>query len=124
VTPLAGGSTTRITPGNTQADTEPKISPNGSRFVYINNESGLGRATYGNIDGSNQLPVDNISGNPGAIEFSPDWAPTSDKIVFGSTAAGAADVYFANTLGAVATYFPGNSPSKADLQPVYSPDGT
>jgi adhesin/invasin len=124
VQPLAGGSATRVTPVSNNPETEPRISRDGQRVAYISNTTGLGRATYANIDGSNPLPVDNTSGNPGAIEFSPDWSPASDKIVFGSTAAGAADVYFANTLGAVASYFAGNSTSKADLQPVYSPDGT
>ncbi|HUQ48057.1 MAG TPA: invasin domain 3-containing protein [Gemmatimonadaceae bacterium] len=124
VQPLAGGSATRITPLSINPETEPRISPNGQRFAYISNATGTGRAIYANIDGTNPLPVDDVSCCAGAIEFGPDWAPASDKIVFGSTAAGAADIYYANTLGAVATYFPGNSTTSADLQPVYSPDAS
>ena len=122
---ILDASETQIT--NTSfAERDPNLSPNGARIVYLSNEVGLDRAVYSNLDGSAKGFVDDIANNTGAIEISPAWSPTSDKIVLSSTAtgAGATDIYIQNSLGGFATLLPAPAnTSAAEVNPVWNAAG-
>jgi Tol biopolymer transport system component len=103
---LATSVETQIT-NTTFAERDPNISPNGNRIVYASNESGLDRAVYSNADGTGIGFVADNSSNTGAIEISPAWSPTSDKVIYSTTAdGGTPDLWIQQTLGAVATKLP------------------
>jgi Tol biopolymer transport system component len=104
------------------AERDPNLSPNGSRIVYVSAESGLDRALFSNVDGSAKGFVDDISNNTGAIEISPAWAPTSDKVVLSSTATGGTpDIWIQTSLGPIATKLasPANTTS-TEVNPVWN----
>ncbi|HET6763592.1 MAG TPA: hypothetical protein VFH27_07960 [Longimicrobiaceae bacterium] len=117
--PLAGGTQTRLT--FTKAlDTEPALSPDGTRIAFINDVSGVGKVWTAAADGTGAARATTGFSFAGAIEVAPTWL-SNTGLVFVSTAAGTADLY-TMTLGGTPAVL--EQTSKADIQPAASPDGS
>jgi Tol biopolymer transport system component len=102
---VSTGSETNIT-NTTYADRDPSLSPDGQRIAFISTQTGADRARYMNVDGTNGGAVADNTANVGAIETTPSWSPTSDKIIFSSNATGNLDLWITTSLGGVATKLP------------------
>ena len=122
---LSTTAETRITDTPSDTESSPRLSPNGARVVYVLHvNGGLGRATYSNADGTGVAVVNDIGNNTGAVEISPAWSPTSDKVILSSTASGSPDIWIQNTLGTVATKLPAAvNTSATEISPVWNSAG-
>jgi Tol biopolymer transport system component len=120
---VSTGTETNLT-NNAFADRDPNLSPDGQRIVYVSAQTGLDRARYMNVDGTNNGPVADNTANAGAIEISPAWSPASDIVIFSSTAGSSADLWIATTLGGVATKLPAPANSTdTEIGPVWNAAG-
>ncbi len=116
---VTGGGASRIT-NTTFNETQPALSPDGTRIAYVSDSSGVPRLWLCAVDGSGRQPLTTGFGFPGAIDASPSWGPTSDRLVFASTAGGTAGLYVL-VLGGSPTALV--SDANANVEPAWSPDG-
>jgi Tol biopolymer transport system component len=116
---VTGGAASRLT--NTAFnETQPALSPDGTRIAYLSDSTGVPRLWLCAADGSGRHPLTPGFGFPGAIEASPSWGPASDRLVFTSTAGGTAGLYVL-VLGGSPTALV--SDANANVEPAWSPDG-
>src|SRR5690606_35029769 len=69
--PMEGGRATRITSG-LAFDSQPRVSPDGTRVAFISDRSGSDNVWLAKIDGSDAKKMSNESDN---AVISPDWTP-------------------------------------------------
>lgn len=117
--PVGGGAETRLT-ADSAYETEPALSPDGTKVAYISDRSGVGKVWTAGADGTGAARATTGFSYGGSVEASPTWL-TNTRLAFVSTDAGTADVY-GMTLGVLPALLAQSS--LADLQPSVSPDGT
>jgi Tol biopolymer transport system component/DNA-binding winged helix-turn-helix (wHTH) protein len=81
---------------STRLETNPRVSPDGTRIAFESNRSGYMEIWTSNLDGTNLTQVTNI-GHP--ITGSPSWSPDSKRIAFDSRAGGSPRIYVAPASG-------------------------
>ena len=117
--PLRGGTETRLTSTATFNETNPALSPDGTRLAWTGGVAGaITKVYYGAADATGQAAANPGSGD--AIESSPNWG-SSTQLAFTSAAGGSADIYGV-TPGGTASLLAGGT--FADVEPAWSPDGT
>lgn len=118
--PVTGGTPTRLT--FTAADeSDPALSPDGTRLAYTRDDGGLPRLWIANADGSGAARVTDSLDFGGAVDASPTWSSGSDRVAFVSTTSGSARLYQLVLSGMVIT--PLLSDTAPDVEPSWSPDG-
>jgi dipeptidyl aminopeptidase/acylaminoacyl peptidase len=116
--PIAGGGPTRLT---TTADEEmdPAASA-GSALAYIRLLGGIPKL-YRSSGGA-ALPVTGAF-SPGAVDGSPSWSPSGDRIAFASSQGGPVRLWMARISTGALDTLPGRAITGADVEPAWSPDG-
>ncbi|MDB4951858.1 MAG: exported protein of unknown function, partial [Gemmatimonadetes bacterium] len=117
--PLTGGAPTRLTNSFKITESDPALSPDGSKLAYITDVSGVGKVWTMNVDGTGAARSTAGFSFSGSIEVTPSWF-SNDRLAFVSTDLGSGDIY-GMTLGSLPSLLVGGS--SADLQPAVSPDG-
>ncbi len=114
------GTARRLT--NTEFnETQPALSPDGTKIAYLTDSSGVPKLWLCAADGSWRRPLTAGFGFAGSVEASPSWAPGSDRLVFVSTAGGTAGLYIMDVAGGTPT--PLVVDTSANVEPTWSPDG-
>ena len=75
--PMEGGRATRITSG-LAFDSQPRVSPDGTRVAFISDRSGSDNVWIAKIDGSDAKKMSNESDN---AVISPDWTPDGRFVI-------------------------------------------
>jgi hypothetical protein len=117
--PLAGGTQTRLS-HTSATESDPAISPDGTKIAYISDAGGVGKLWTANIDGTAAARATAAFSFSGSVEVAPSWF-SSTRLAFVSTDLGSGDIYDF-TLGGSPHLIIGGS--FADLQPAVSPDGS
>ena len=117
--PVAGGAAHRVT-NTTFNETQPALSPDGTRIAYVSDSSGVPKLWLCASDGAGRQRLTTGFGFAGSAEASPSWGPASDRLVFVSTAGGTAGLYVLVLGGLPAALV---SDATADVEPAWSPDG-
>lgn len=118
--PVTGGAASRIT-NTTFNETQPALSPDGTKIAYTSDSSGVPKLWFCASDGTARQRLTAGFGFPGAAEASPSWAPASDRVVFVSTAGGTAGLYVVTLGGGAPVAL--LSDASANVEPAWSPDG-
>lgn len=113
---------TKIT-NNTNADSYPKLSPDGSKILFASDRSGNNDIYVMNVDGTG---VTQLTTSPSG-DREPSWSPDGTKFVFASARDGSYEIYTANASGVesgVLQITNGGADTSANSYPTWSPDGT
>ncbi|HTK57333.1 MAG TPA: amidohydrolase, partial [Gemmatimonadales bacterium] len=123
--PITGGKATRLTNGMAY-DMQPRFSPDGSKLVYVSDQSGDDNLHLINADGRDQRQ---LTFDRGGSWLSPDWSPDGEYIVGSKGQADAFSLFpieqlwMVNIRGGIGfkvTDAPGGTRM---LGPSFSPDG-
>jgi Tol biopolymer transport system component len=93
LTPLgqAGGtSRSRMVVPATHDNSDPRVSPDGSKIVYLSYQSGFTEIWTSNLDGTQATQLTNLGG---AGTGSATWAPDGQRIAFDSRVEGRPHIY-------------------------------
>jgi Tol biopolymer transport system component len=117
-----GGGTARRLTNTAFNETQPALSPDGTKIAYLTDSSGVPKLWLCAADGSGRRPLTAEFGFAGSVEASPSWAPGSDRLVFVSTAGGTAGLYVVAIAGGGPT--PLVADANAAVEPAWRPDGS
>jgi hypothetical protein len=118
--PLAGGAETRLT-STSAGETDPAISPDGTRVAYASDAGGVAKIWWAAIDGSGARRATPATfGNGASPEVAPAWGPLGDRLALVATSAGTADL-FEMLEDSTPRLLVGTS--SAEVNPAYSADG-
>lgn len=112
-----GSRQTRIT-NSSSSETDPAISPDGTRLLFTTDRDGNQQIYVTNLDGTGQTRLSNNNFD----DFRPSWSPDGSSIVFVSTRDGNQEIYAMNADGSNQRRLTDNSVS--DDNPAWSPDGS
>ncbi len=116
-----GGGTERRLTTTAANETQPALSPDGRHIAYLSDASGVPKLWLCATDGTNPRSLTAGFGFAGSIEASPSWAPSGDRLVFVSTARGAAALFqLVIGTGTITALVQDSTPS---VEPAWSPDG-
>jgi Tol biopolymer transport system component len=120
----ADGSNLRNLTNNPASDTEPEISPDGTKIAFVSTRNGiLNPEIYVmNADGSNQQRLtknDDIN----AVDRYPTWSPDGERIAFASNRDGNYEIYTMLAADGSDQENITHNPAR-DFAPAYSPAGT
>lgn len=104
---------------STQMESNPQVSPDGSRIAMESNRGGLREIWTSNPDGTNPTQMTNLL-NP--ITGSPAWSPDGRRIAFDSRVGGVPAIYIVSAQGGPAQAV--TRPETAGVVPTWSPDGS
>lgn len=107
---------TRIT-NQGSAETDPAISPDGTRLAFVSNRDGVQQVYVMNLDGSGATRISNNSFN----DFSPAWSSDGSRIAFVSTRDGNQEIYIMDADGSDQTRL--TNTSENEDNPDWSPNG-
>jgi hypothetical protein len=117
--PLAGGAETRLTNSAGLSETNPALSPDGSRLAWASGPNGgITQVWVGNASAGSASAA--APGFVSSIQTSPNWKDNA-SLVFTMAYASSADLYLV-TPPAVAVL--GHGTSSAEVEPAWSPDGS
>jgi Tol biopolymer transport system component len=118
------GGLTRFTFSSVATETDPAVSPDGSKIAFARNRGGDYEIYVMRADipeGPNNRLV-KLTDNATFADRQPDWSPDGSKIVYKSSRNGNADIFVMNADGTgkrnLTTY-----PAR-DANPAFSPDGS
>jgi subtilisin family serine protease len=106
--------------GRPGSDTDPALSPDGTRIVFVSGSNATSEIWVMNVDGTGLTRLT----NNGFTDRDPNWSPGGTNIVFASNQDGGSDVeiYTMSADGYGVTRLTNNTNS--DSLPAWSPDGT
>jgi Tol biopolymer transport system component/DNA-binding winged helix-turn-helix (wHTH) protein len=99
-------------------ETNPSVSPDGSKLAFESNRTGFTEIWTSNVDGTNPTQITNM-GHP--ITGSPTWSPDGQTIAFDSRAGGVPRIYLVPAAGGKVE--PLTAPNEMSVTPNWSPDG-
>lgn len=120
---LRDGAERRLTTTPDRDESEPALSPDGSRLAFIVTSDGSPRLWLAAGDGRDATPAASAFSDAGAIDGSPAWARGSDRLAFSSTGRGSADV-FSLVPGELPALLGAGASAVADVEPAWCADGT
>jgi Tol biopolymer transport system component len=112
---------TRLT-FNPAQDSEPVLSPDGTRVAFVSNRSGYPNIWVMKTAPENSSNVPKNLTNDAAIDADPSWSPDGTKIVFASSRSGTSQLWLMNADGTGVTRL--TTDSANDVTAAWSPDGT
>ena len=124
VTDESGAGATNLTAGHPGHDSDPHLSPDGSRIAFVSDRTsqpGAYAIWVMDVDGTDPVQVtDGV-----AFDADPVWSPDGTKIAFASNRAGRFDIYVVAARGGDATKVSGGTLGVGSLDgfPTWSPDG-
>jgi alpha-tubulin suppressor-like RCC1 family protein/Tol biopolymer transport system component len=98
--------------------TDPAISPDDTKVVFVNGSNTTAEISVVNIDGTGLTTLTSNAVN----DQDPSWSPDGTRIVFRSQRDGNPEIYAMNANGTGQTRLTNNSGQ--DILPSWSPDGT
>ena len=122
--PLAGGADARLTT-NAIAESDPALNGNDTQLAFAQG-SGFPRIMTAGPGGASATRLVAADGGwSGAIEASPAWSPTGERVAYMTTRDGAAGIYIGAVSGASgsATQVVSGAGGYASVEPTWSPDG-
>jgi Tol biopolymer transport system component len=120
--PLEGGVVTPVT-SSAGAERHPALSPDGSRVLFTREYAGVPKLVVRELDTGGEVRPTLGFGYDGALEVSPAWSRSGQKIAFVSTAQGQAGLYqIPEGSGGPEPLGP-KAASGGDFDPAWSPDG-
>ena len=81
---------------STRWDSNPRISPDGTRIAFASRRSGSYEIWTSDRDGSHPIKLTHFEGH---VTDTPRWSPSGGKIAFTSRQEGSADVYVIDAVG-------------------------
>jgi Tol biopolymer transport system component len=102
---------------STRTESDPRISPDGRRVVFISNRSGYSNMWVCDSDGKNPAQL-----TEGRYVDMPSWSPDSRLIAFNSIAGGNSDIYAIGADGGSVRRL--TTEPSAETSPSWSPDGS
>lgn len=102
---------------STQTESDPRISPDGRRVLFISNRSGNSNMWVCDADGKNAAQL-----TDGLYVDTPNWSPDGSVIVFNSVVDGNSDLYAIGANGGTVRRL--TSDPSAEKSPSWSPDGS
>jgi WD40 repeat protein len=115
---LAGGGQVQLT-STADEEMDPAVTA-ASAVAYTRLLGGIPKL-YRSTGGAAVAVTDAFSA--GAVDGSPSWAPTGDRIVFASSQGGPVRLWTARISTGALDTLPGRAISGADVEPAWSPDG-
>ncbi|QOY85861.1 PD40 domain-containing protein [Paludibaculum fermentans] len=103
---------------STQMESNPQVSPDGSKIAMESNRGGFREIWTANTDSTNLTQVTNLM-NP--ISGSPAWSPDGRRIAFDSRVGGVPGIYVVSAQGGTADAL--TTAETAGVVPTWSPDG-
>ncbi len=120
MTDQPGGRRKAATPTNliatTRSESDPRLSPDGRKVVFISNRSGKSNLWLADADGKNLAQL-----TDGYYLDTPSWSPDSRLITVSSIVGGNADIYAISADGGVMRRL--TTEPSAETTPSWSPDG-
>jgi Tol biopolymer transport system component len=102
---------------NMATDVHPKLSPDGSKIVFVSDRDHQPEIYVMDVDGSNQTRLTHST----SYDLDPVWSPDGSQIAFISNRLGHFDIFVMEADGSNIRRLT-NNPS-FDISPVWSPDG-
>ena len=112
------GVTPKALIASTRWDSNPDISPDGSKIAYVSDKSGSYEVWTSDANGENSVQLTNLGG---PLASMPKWSPDGSKIAFVTWQAGAADIFTIESAGG--TPQPVVTSEAEDIAPSWSADG-
>ncbi len=104
---------------STRMESNPQVSPDGSKIAMESNRGGFREIWTANTDSTNLTQVTNLM-NP--ISGSPAWSPDGRRIAFDSRVGGVPGIYVVSAQGGTADAL--TTAETAGVVPTWSPDGS
>jgi len=117
--PAAGGTATRITSG-LAFDSQPRLSPDGRRVVFVSDRSGGENLYVMTLDGRDTLAL--TRGNADGYH-SPEWTPDGQYIVASKSGGGGSKLWIYNVAGGTGVQITGEPATRRYSGAAFSPDG-
>src|SRR5262249_29424036 len=102
---------------STWVESDPRVSPDGRRVVFISNRSGNSNMWVCDADGKSPAQL-----TDGLYVDMPSWSPDSRLIAFNSVVGGNSDIYTIGAEGGVVHRL--TTDPSAETSPSWSPDGS
>lgn len=116
--PATGGTATRLTSG-LAFDSQPRLSPDGRRVVFVSDRSGGDNLWIMSLDGRDTVQI--TRGNNDGYH-SPEWTPDGQYIV-ASKSAGGSKLWIYNVNGGTGVQITGEPASRRFSGAAFGPDG-
>jgi Tol biopolymer transport system component/DNA-binding winged helix-turn-helix (wHTH) protein len=104
--------------GSTRDESNPSVSPDGSRIAFASDRGGYAEIWTSLADGSKAVPLTSLR-NP--VTGSPTWSPDGHRIAFDSRAGGRPQIYVVSSSGGPAEKL--DCGAGSNVLPHWSPDG-
>ena len=111
-------TTARRLIASTRWDSNPAVSPDGSRIAFVSNRTGSYEVWTANGDGSNLLQMTHFDG---PFTNTPRWSPDGARIAFAARNEGSVDLYVVGMNGAAPRRL--TATASNDAAPAWSRDG-
>jgi Tol biopolymer transport system component len=115
---LDGSDLVQIIDSDPTADFQGRVSPDGSRLLFLSDRDGNVDIYVADIDGSN---ISQLTDTP-TEEYSADWSPDGSQILYASSESGNDDVWVMNADGSNPVQLTDHT--GLDGQCAFSPDGS
>jgi Tol biopolymer transport system component len=115
---LDGSDLVQIIDSDPTADFQGRVSPDGSRLLFLSNRGGNVDIYVADIDGGNITQLTDTA----TEEYSADWSPDGSQILYASSESGNDDVWVMNADGSNPVQLTDHT--GLDGQCAFSPDGS
>jgi Tol biopolymer transport system component len=117
--PVSGGNATRLT-GGLAFDSQPRLSPDGLRVVFVSDRSGGENLWTMTLDGRDTVQV--TTGNTNTYH-SPEWTPDGQYIVASRNSAGGSKLFLYHHTGGGGAQLTREPANQRTSGAAFGPDG-